>query len=863
MKDNLKVSPVAFVSRLHEGYNRSGIVAFPPGAKKPVARNFNLFHGDGQIRAGGFVQVHSEGNLYFQLNPAMDNISSQAKQSRATTKDVIAFHVDIDPDPLPAHHKVKDPVEWTKMEQERIHGLLTYNLPKGAPEPSIIIFSGGGFQAIWLLREPIRINGDIGVAEDAALYNVKLEWLFGADNTHNIDRLLRLPGTMNRPHPAKRKKGRTDEMARLIKCDFDLRYDLSEFQKGKKSFAMSEDMSKIDISEVRHPDAAEVEGLLKAWNEGKPKDIQRDPATFMAMLGEGRGIKPKEKDDSRSAWWFDAACHLQRIGLDSGGIVGIMSNPDLKISESMYHNADGVVIPNPIGTTIRQVKRAIHRVDHDDELKDQEREETNGSWLEYMNDRYCVVKSEGGKTRVFSWGLSDLVDPATLEDGEEVKFQQPTLQTFGDIQQAYVNQKVMVLKMTRDGPKEVPVGLGHWWLEHPERRTYQSLKFAPHVDEQVIQIGGNEYLNLWNGFGVDAAQGSWKRMQDHILHQAAKGNKEHYDYIIRWLAFAVQFPEKQAEVALTFRGSKGTGKGVIGRAMCKLFGNAGLQVSSSSHLTGKFNAHLRGKVILFADEAVAPDDRHSEAALKRNITEDTLTIEMKGYDPIPGPNMLHIIIAGNDDMVIRATADERRYAVFEINEKKDQNYYKALYQEMNHGGYEAMLYDLQRVDLTGWHPRQNIPNTDALQAQKLHGLKPTERWLFEILQSGELAGTSAVKQAHSLRKTVMSNAQPARDSNGRLVGGMVPGLYDTMRKAVPGLRDQDNQVFASFLKEWGCTNHRDTGTGKPSYWLFPTLKEMRGLFEAKFGHIDWGTITDWDGAHHETARPGEQKEAAV
>ena len=46
-----------------------------------------------------------------------------------------------------------------------------------------------------------------------------------------------------------------------------------EFQKGKKSFVMSDDMSKIEITEVHHPDVAELEGRLKAWNEGKPKDI--------------------------------------------------------------------------------------------------------------------------------------------------------------------------------------------------------------------------------------------------------------------------------------------------------------------------------------------------------------------------------------------------------------------------------------------------------------------------------------------------------------------------------------------------------------------------------------------------------------
>ena len=51
-----------------------------------------------------------------------------------------------------------------------------------------------------------------------------------APGTHNIERLLRLPGTINRPNAVKRKKGRVDCMAGIVRTT-DVRYPLALFSK--------------------------------------------------------------------------------------------------------------------------------------------------------------------------------------------------------------------------------------------------------------------------------------------------------------------------------------------------------------------------------------------------------------------------------------------------------------------------------------------------------------------------------------------------------------------------------------------------------------------------------------------------------
>ena len=120
------------------------------------------------------------------------------------------------------------------------------------------------------------------------------------------------------------------------------------------------------------------------------------------------------------------------------------------------------------------------------------------------------------------------------------------------------------------------------------------------------------------------------------------------------MAWTVQNPDEPAEVALTFRGEPGTGKGVFGRAMAQLFGQHGLHTGGSELITGRFNKHFRDCCLLFADEVVWDGDRKAEAKMKTFLTEPTLMIEGKGVDAVSWPNMLHVIISSNSDWVVPA-----------------------------------------------------------------------------------------------------------------------------------------------------------------------------------------------------------------
>ena len=83
--------------------------------------------------------------------------------------------------------------------------LLAY--PNGAP--SFVIDSGGGLQAFWAVTPNCLL-------ETVERANIALRDLFEGDACQNIDRLGRLPGTINWPNKKKLSAGRVPILAKII-----------------------------------------------------------------------------------------------------------------------------------------------------------------------------------------------------------------------------------------------------------------------------------------------------------------------------------------------------------------------------------------------------------------------------------------------------------------------------------------------------------------------------------------------------------------------------------------------------------------------------------------------------------------------
>jgi hypothetical protein len=408
------------------------------------------------------------------------------------------------------------------------------------------------------------------------------------------------------------------------------------------------------------------------------------------------------------------------------------------------------------------------------------------------------VSREGGKTIVFreAW------EPGT----SAVRLQRLTTK---DIIDYYANRTITV------GKKQI--GLGSYWLGHADRRQYTDVIFSPNAD-----IPGT--YNLWRGFSVEPRAGDWSLTKAHIKEVICAGNQDQYDYAIGWMAYAVQHPERPAEVALVMRGLQGTGKGVLARTFGRLFGQHFLHISQSRHLTGHFNAHLSDCVVLFADEAFWAGDKQSEGALKALITEPRLMIEPKGVNAYWAENRLHILIASNSDWVVPAGNKERRYCVFDVADThiQDLAYFAALNAEIENGGMEAMLHELQNYDLAGFDIRKP-PYTDGLRTQMLQTLSSQQQWWLEVLQKGELWGTPP-KGSDSPPNSV------GRDELQFAYASDCKGVHVTKSSAT-----QLGIFLKSVLPKGWPEDVKKSSISKARLYVFPPLDQCREYFERLTG----------------------------
>ncbi|UXB32496.1 DUF5906 domain-containing protein [Stenotrophomonas maltophilia] len=350
-------------------------------------------------------------------------------------------------------------------------------------------------------------------------------------------------------------------------------------------------------------------------------------------------------------------------------------------------------------------------------LREPPRPEGKAAVLDEMNAQHCVVM-ENGKFRVFT----EEFDPVL---GRHF-YQRSTKE---DFQNLYCNSFV-------EQVNDRPTTRAQFWLKHPQRRQYKGVIFDPSGDH-----GG--WLNLWRGWAVEPAPGDWALLDQLIREVLTDGDPQGHRYVLNWIAAMFQRPSEAAEVAIAFKGAKGTGKGTLGRVLQHIAGAHGLHISSPEHITGRFNSHLQNCICLFADEAFWAGDKSGEAKLKALVTEPTVAYEGKGRDAVMGKNLIHIVMASNSDWVVPAGLDgERRFAVFEVNDsrKDDHGFFDALNRQLDEGGRAAFLHDMLARDIRGWHPRKDIPQNGALAEQKLRGMDVEFSWWYSLLYSAELPG---------------------------------------------------------------------------------------------------------------------------
>jgi len=624
-------------------------------------------------------------NIYFHVNPTLRALTNKA--SKEDIARLAYLHVDLDP----------RAGEDITAERERALKLLQgYRL-----HPTAIVDSGGGYQGFWrlLASEKLETHGKVERAQDLERYNIQLEHEFGADHCHNIDRIMRLPGTINLPNLRKRKKGRKPALATLVEWNDGVVYPIEAFTAAPRVQSTVGDCGlPSGHPKVSVPGNVPAVGCeeLQDWATKNNKTISD---ITLALIATGQDPVNPAKYPSRSEALFKVCCDLVRAEVPDEMIFAVITGPN-EIASSVHDK------PNSTQYALRQIERA--------------KEEVIDPILRQFNEKHAVIADIGGKCRI----ISEVFD-AGLGRSRISK------QSFEDFRNRYRHIKVVL--GVGEGGVPITKAAGAFWIDHELRRQYETIVFSPGQET-------NGAYNLWRGFACDSLPGDkHEAFLGHVRENICGGNGEHFEYLVSWMARCVQHPDSPGEVAVVLRGKRGTGKSFFARVFGRLWGSHFLPVSDSKHLVGSFNSHLRDAVVVFGDEAFFAGDRRHESVLKTLVTEDTLVIEGKGVDAELGPNYTHLILASNDAWVVPAGLDERRFFVLEVGEKHKQDfpYFQGIKENLDDGGLENLLHYLLTKDVTEFNVRK-VPQTTALLDQKILSMDPEMEWMYEMLWEGRV-----------------------------------------------------------------------------------------------------------------------------
>jgi len=188
MKTDCETIKHFFESIIFAHHEKAYVYAIKEGTNVK-SYSFRLSNLDDAIEWIDHANISEKRNIYFSLN--LHDCPTKPKKQHIT--ELVAFHVDVDMPPAIASGTINERKKWISETEEKFD------------DPASLIYSGNGVQAIWSLCVPHVVTVDnLPILEQ---HNAQFAAKYNGDHCHNIDRILRVPGTVNWPNKKKTMAG--------------------------------------------------------------------------------------------------------------------------------------------------------------------------------------------------------------------------------------------------------------------------------------------------------------------------------------------------------------------------------------------------------------------------------------------------------------------------------------------------------------------------------------------------------------------------------------------------------------------------------------------------------------------------------
>lgn len=632
-------------------------------------------------------------NIYLQVRPVSVPFEGGARGSVEHVTVVQAFFADID-----FKHPQKDE---ERLPLDAAEALKMF-AKGGFLPPTMLVESGRGFNAYWLLEEPVVIDNDqmrsdmveVAAAFGSAFRSYAMEtfgWKF--DSTSDLPRLGRLPGTFNvkgeTPLPV---RWRTDPDSRR----YPLQTIVDEIVRFGVPIGKPQKRTRTASKGVSAPtgDTAAAWDLIRSieWEKQNLKKGERPKENFTAVA-EGCGWMRDVVENAESTGYNDWFHALGVIGRCHGG-------------ERLAH---AVSAPYPKYTPFET-----------DQKLDEALKASGPVTCDFVEHG---LNAEACKTCPFRQSAQPITTPLTLgADGRKSN----NVRALKKYILSVTEGRFFDLEATEPGIVARGLTKESFDDRHAHERGFLSAdmmiadgllrkadarRFDPSRPSGFSRFGASPILNTYLAPTIVPKAGDASAFLE--LLQRVFG-EEGWRHALLYLAHLYQRPGVKIAHALMVLSDQGLGKGSLFELLSHVFGKTNCHMVEGDHADHRFRMQLGDRVLLGMNEVQSEDRIGFYNSIKMVLADEDFLAEEKGMPFRTMATPRGVVIFSNKAVPMKIEDSDRRLFVvrrLSVPTMPD-NYFRPFW-EPSEDFVAAVAHLLDTTDLSGFFAKSGPPMTAA------------------------------------------------------------------------------------------------------------------------------------------------------
>jgi hypothetical protein len=308
------------------------------------------------------------------------------------------------------------------------------------------------------------------------------------------------------------------------------------------------------------------------------------------------------------------------------------------------------------------------------------------------------------------------------------------------------------------------------------------IRFIPSREhgEQIADDLGRIGINTYKPLAVVRKQGDAGPFLRHVAALLPDPNDQRI--FIEYLAHNAKYPGFKIPWAPVIQSTEGAGKGVIKLIMAHVIGRAYTYFPNAKELGSsgsQFNAWMRRKLFILADEIKVDDRRDMIEVLKPMISEELIEIQSKGFDQELEDNFSNWLFFTNWKDAIPVNKNGRRFAIFYsvlqtaqdmLDRGMGDAYFKMLYDWLRADGAAIVADYLLSYPIQRGAIAMRAPDTSSTQEAVSLSRGPVERAIGEAVEDGVAGFRGGWVSVQSVIKRVKELSLVSRAPSGQTIG---------------------------------------------------------------------------------------------